>query len=116
MKRELLLGLAAGMTFLPLSFARADEHLPADGAGFYFTARIGSALPIDQDITSGFYGDGEYDPDSGIGFQGAVGKHFGAERFPTPICAVKTARRRSTAALASNSTVPVNPIRSFLIC
>jgi opacity protein-like surface antigen len=72
---------AAGLCAAAAStVAFADSHTaPSDSSGLYIIGRIGSALPIEQDVTvSNAFGSGsgEYDPDGGIGFQGAIGHHF----------------------------------------
>lgn len=54
-----------------------DAAQASNSSGFYVIGRVGSALPIDQDITSEVLGEGDYDPDGGFGLQGAIGKHLG---------------------------------------
>ncbi|MFN0219917.1 MAG: outer membrane beta-barrel protein [Hyphomicrobium sp.] len=67
----------AAMTLLAPVVASANDAVPAPSSGFYILGRIGTALPIDQDVEFTLLGKGEYDPDSGIGFNAAVGKHLG---------------------------------------
>ncbi|MGQ0456996.1 MAG: outer membrane beta-barrel protein [Hyphomicrobium sp.] len=65
------------LAMLVPAVASANDAVPTAGSGFYILGRIGTALPIDQDVEFTLLGKGEYDPDSGLGFNAAVGKHLG---------------------------------------
>lgn len=65
------------LAMLAPAVASANDAAPSPNSGFYILGRIGTALPIDQDVEYTLLGKGEYDPDSGIGFNAAIGKRLG---------------------------------------
>lgn len=77
MIRKLRIMTVAGLSTFAAASAHAGDTAPLDQGGFYVLGRLGTALPIEQDIRNPIFGKGDYDPDDGFGLEGAVGKYLG---------------------------------------